>query len=365
MFWQNKNQNQDQDQEQLSLADYLTDGLLVFDSNNKLILANSQVEVFFEIEEEKLLGKSILELARFPDFKNLVSLLGGGIREVFRQELQVRENFVLEVTTVSIMQGHTRNKTLVVLHDVSREKLAQKMKTEFVTLAAHQLRTPISALKWCLEMLLEGDLGKLNSGQRKVLEKAHSTNDKAIRLINDLLNVAEIEEGRYLSNLSLSDIEDLIISVVKDFKDKMEEKKLNFEFIKPKDRLPKVMLDEEKMEIAVRNILDNAVRYTASAGKVSIFIIKKEKEIEVQIKDTGLGIPRAQQDKLFSKFFRASNILKVDTEGTGLGLYIAKNIIEAHGGVIWFDSREGKGSTFYFSLPVKKRFGQYLREEFY
>ena len=361
MFWQNKNQNENG----LSLADYLADGLLVFDSKNKIVLVNPQAEAFFEVEEEKILGKSILELGRFPNFRELVSLLGGGIREVFRKEIQIRENLILEVTTVSVMRNHTRVKTLVILHDVSREKLTQKAKTEFVTLAAHQLRTPTSAVKWSLEMLLGGDLGELNSEQRKVLEKSHKSNDRAIKLINDLLNVAEIEEGRYLSALSLSGIEGLITSVVKDYKEKMERKKINFEFIKTKDHLPQIMLDEEKMKIAVRNIFDNAVRYTPTGGKISIFIIKREKEIEVQIKDTGLGIPEDQQDKVFTKFFRGSNITKIDTEGTGLGLYIAKNIIEAHDGIIWFESKEGKGTTFYFTLPVRKRFGGYLTEEFY
>ena len=360
MIWKKENLGN------LSVADYLVDGLLVFDESNKLILVNPQAESFFEAGEEELLGKSILDLNRLSNFRSLASLLGGGIKEVFRKELQISENFILEVTTVLIMRGHTKAGTLVVLHDISREKLAQKMKTEFVTLAAHQLRTPISAVKWSLEMILEGDLGGgLNEEQKKILIKAQEANNRSIRLINDLLSVAEIEEGRYLSELSLSSIEDLILFAAREYKEKMEKKKIKFSFQRSEEKLPKIMLDKEKIKIAVKNIIDNAVRYTPRGGKISVAVKKNRKRIEVQIKDTGLGIPRDQQDKVFTKFFRASNITKIDTEGTGLGLYISKNIIEAHGGIIWFDSKEGKGTNFYFILPLKEKFGEYLTEEFY
>ncbi|PIR72667.1 MAG: hypothetical protein COU42_00350 [Candidatus Nealsonbacteria bacterium CG10_big_fil_rev_8_21_14_0_10_36_24] len=349
----------------LTITDYFTDGLLIFDKNNKVVLINPWAEEFFGVEKEKILGKSILDLNRFPKFEPLVFLLGGGVKEVSREELQISENLILEVTTVPIITGGIKLSTLVILHDVSRERLVQKMKTEFVTVAAHQLRTPTSAVKWSLEVLLEGDLGKLNKEQKKLIEKAHKTNDKAIRLVNDLLNVAEIEEGRYLSKLVLLNIEDLIQSIIEEYKEQIKEKKIKFEFKKPEEQLPKTMVDVEKTKIAVRNILDNALRYTLPKGKISIFVKKEEKNIEVQIQDSGLGIPLNEQDKIFTKFFRGSNIMRIDTEGTGLGLYIAKNIIEAHRGIIWFESEEGKGTTFYFTLPIKEKFGEYLTEKFY
>lgn len=371
MFWGKKKNKKEEEfyenlrENGLTITDYFTDGLLIFDKDSKIVLVNPRAEKFFGVEKEKILGKSILEINRFPKFKPLVSLLGGGIKEVFREELQISENLIWEVTTVPIITGGVKVSTLVILHNVSREKLVQKMKTEFVTVAAHQLRTPTSAVKWSLEMLLDGDLGKLNEGQKKIIEKAHKTNDKAIRLVNDLLNVAEIEEGRYLSKLVLTDISDLIQFVVEEYKEQIKEKKIKFAFTKPEEQLPKIMLDVEKTKIAIRNILDNSVRYTLPMGKISIFIKKEEKNIEVQIQDSGLGIPLNEQDKIFTKFFRGFNIMRIDTEGTGLGLYIAKNIIDAHGGKIWFESEEGQGTTFYFTLPIKERFGEYLTEEFY
>jgi len=362
MFWKNKN---NENENNTIITDYLVDGLLVFDRNNKLSLINPQAEKFFGAREEKLLGKSILELNQFPIFEPLVSLLTGGIKEVFRKELQIKEKSILEVTTVPMMAEGEKVSTLVILHDVTREKLANRMRNEFVTLAAHQLRTPSSTVKWSLQTLLEEDLGKLNEKQREIIEKTYQTNNKMIQLVNDLLNVAEIEEGMYLSHIILSDIEEVIQSVVDEYKAEIKTKKIKFEFKKPKEKLEKVMLDLEKMKIAARNIFDNAIRYTFSGGKILISLEKRRKEIMVRIQDTGLGIPLYQQDKVFTKFFRGANIMKVDTEGTGLGLYIAKNIIEAHEGRIGFESEEGKGSIFYFTIPIKEKFGEFITEEFY
>ena len=365
MFWKKNNNNNIFFGSDITIANYLSDGLLVFDRNGILVLVNPQAEEFFEIRKEKILGKPILALNRFLNFKPLVSLLTERTKEFFRKEVHIRENFILEVTNISMIINGEKSGTLVILHNVSRERLVEKMKSEFVTLAAHQLRTPTSAIKWSLQMLLKGDLGELKERQKKIIEKTYKTNDKVIRLIKDLLNLAQIEEGKFLSKIALSDIEDIIQLVINANKKRIEEKKLKLEFKKLENRLPKVMLDVEKMKIAIENIFDNALRYTFSGGKISISLKYNKKEIEVKIQDTGLGIPRDQQSKVFTKFFRATNIMKVDTEGTGLGLYIAKNIIEVHGGRIWFESEKDKGSTFYFTVPVKESFREFITGRFY
>lgn len=377
MFWKRKNKkkksfgdiknikNIRKVKDNTIITNYLTDGLLVFDRNSRLSLVNPQAERLFEVRKEKILGKSILELNRFPSFKPLVSLLGGEIREFFRKELQIRVNFILEITTVAMIVEGEKFGTLAILRNITREKLVDRMKSEFITLAAHQLRTPASAVKWSMQTLLDEDLGKLNEKQKKIIEETYKTNERMISSVNSLLNVSEIEEGKYLSEIVLSSIEDIIQSIVDAHKKEMEKRKLKFEFKKPEERLPKVMLDIEKMKIAIKNIFDNALKYTPPGGKVSISLERDEKEIEVQVQDTGVGIPQEQQEKVFTKFFRGANIIKIETEGTGLGLFISKNIIEAHGGRIWFESEEGKGSTFYFTIPVKERFGEFLTEEFY
>ena len=336
------------------------DGLLVFDPENKLSLINPRAEVFFKIKSREVIGKSVLELDSFPNLKPLIILLGKPslktgvareIKEMSKKELLLEKDLILEVSTISIMVGEERTGTLVVLHDVTREKIVEKLKTEFVSLSAHQLRTPLSAIKWTLQMLLDEDLGEITKEQREFIEKIYESNEKMIRLINDLLDVTRIEEGRYLYRPVLASLENEVQFVVNSYKEEIEKRKLKLEFKEPKKKLPQVMLDVEKMRLAIQNLLDNAIRYTHSGGQVTISLKGDKNKVEFRISDTGIGIPKDQQKRVFTKFFRGANAVKIETGGTGLGLYITKNIIEAHGGKISFKSEEGKGSTFYFSLP--------------
>lgn len=367
MFWEKKNNNENDnfDSTDLAIINYLTDGLFVFGKENKLLIINPQGKKIFDVEESRVLGKSTLDLSKFEKLDILVSFLGAGLRECFREQIEIGSDLIIEVTSVHMKLRQERVSTLVIVHDITREKLADRMKNEFVTLAAHQLRTPISGIKWSLQTLLDGDFGDLSEKQKRVVEEAFKTNNKVINLINDLLNVAEIEEGRYLNKVALSDISEVILSVIEDYKVEAEKKKIKINFNSPEGILPKIMLDVEKIKIAISNLLDNAVRYTLDGGEVDISIKNYEKEIEVKIEDNGVGIPINEQEKMFTKFFRSSNIRKIDTEGTGLGLYIVKNIIEAHEGKIWFDSEENRGAAFYFTLPVKKNYGEFLTSDFY
>ena len=380
MFWERKNNKQEdapqdffsgvQDNKEeinkvLAVLAYFTDGVLVFDHNKKISLINPQAENIFGVKKEEVLGKPLFQLNEFPNFKPLVSLLGGEIQEFQKKEVVINKNLILEVSSSHIAAGSQKAGTLIVLHNITREKLVETMKSEFVTLAAHQLRTPTSAVKWSLRMLLDGDLGKMPEEQRKVIEEAYQTNDKAIQLLNDLLNVARIEEGKFLSKIVSSDLGGLIKSVVQTYAEEIKKKKINFSLEFSDASLPKIMLDVDKMRMALENIIDNAVRYTLPGGKIAISVSVGKKEIEVKIKDTGIGIPEDRQNKIFSKFFRAENAMKIETEGTGLGLFIAKYIVEAHDGRIWFESEPGKGSVFCLTLPTKEEFAEYLTGEFY
>ncbi|MDP2663913.1 MAG: ATP-binding protein [bacterium] len=338
----------------MTIITNFADGLLVFDKTKKLSLINPQAEKFFQIKGEKVTGKRISEFGKTPSVKPLFVLLGDRIKKVFRKELTVGEDLVLEASTVPIASGKEKEPgTLVILHDVSREKIIERMKTEFVSLVAHQLKSPLSAIKWTLKMLMEGDLGKITQKQSEFIGKTYDANERMISLINDLLNVARIEEGRYVYNPVLTSIEDLVQKVIDFSQGEIKNKKIRLEFEKPKTKLPQVSVDAEKIELAIQNFLDNAVKYTSPGGKVTISLKGGIKKIEVSVADTGIGIPENQQKRVFTKFFRAANAMRTETEGTGLGLFIVKNIIRAHGGEAWFESKEGKGTTFHFTLPVK------------
>ncbi len=346
----------------LAIITNFADGLLVFDNENKLILVNPQAEIFFEIRTPDIIGKSISELFSFPLLKPLIELLSKEIEGIFRKELPIKENLTLEVSIIPLTKEEEILGNLVILHDITREKMVERMKTEFVTLAAHQLRTPLSAIKWTLRMLLDGDLGAITEEQKDFVEKTYRSNERMISLINDLLNVTRIEEGRYLFKPALADIEAVVQFVVKSYQEEIEKREIKFEFIKPTEKLPLILIDVEKIKLVIQNILDNAIRYSRPGGEVTISLRYGKKEIELSIKDTGVGIPKDQQGRVFTKFFRAANVMRMETEGTGLGLFIAKNIIEAHGGKIWFESEEGKGSTFYFTLLLEKKLGEFLKE---
>ncbi len=339
-----------------------TDGLFLFDEKSNLVLVNPQAEVFFKIGAKDLINKPILELSTIPALASLVKLLGPEIKGIFRKEYQPQKDLVLEVSTIPIMGQVEKLGTLIILHDVTREKRIERMKTEFVSIAAHQLRTPLSAIKWTLRMLLDGDLGGITKEQRNFIKKTYSSNERMVTLINDLLNVSRIEEGRYLYKPTWADIEVVAQFVVNSYKEESKKRGIKVEFKKPEKKLPLVLIDGEKIRLAIQNIFENAIRYTRPGGKVTVSLKRVKKEIEVSIKDTGAGIPKEQQERVFTKFFRAANVMRMETEGSGLGLFITKNIIEAHGGKIWFESEENKGSTFHFTLPIKEEeFGEFLK----
>lgn len=232
---------------------------------------------------------------------------------------------------------------------VEEEKI-ERLKTEFVSITAHQLRTPLSAIKWVLKMLLNEELGKITKEQREFLEKIYRSNERMISLINSLLNVTKIKEGKFLYKPVLSQIDELTESIIEVFKDEIKRKQIEFEFKKSK-KLPKILIDVEKIKLAIQNLIDNAIRYTLSGGKVIVSLKRIKGGVKFSVKDTGVGIPKDQQKRVFSKFFRGKNVMRLETEGSGLGLFITKNIVEAHGGKIWFKSEEREGTTFYFTLP--------------
>lgn len=345
-----------------AIVEKLTDGLLLFNKEDKLILVNSQAEDYFDIKGRDVEGRSFKELETFPTIKPLMELLDRESKKVSKKELSLRQELVLEISTVSLEEEEGKAGVLVILHDITREKRVERMKTEFVSIAAHQLRTPLSAIKWTLKMLLSGDLGEVSSDQKELLDKTYQSNERMINLINDLLDVTRIEEGRYVYKPQYSQLEDVVSFVLKSLKGEFEKKGVELKYDKPEKKLPKVKIDVEKMKVAITNLVDNAIKYTPKGGKVTVRIKSGKKELEVSVRDTGVGIPEDQQDRIFSKFFRSANVMRMDTEGNGLGLFIVKNIIEAHKGKVWFESIEGEGTAFYFALPVKKEFEDFLKK---
>lgn len=227
-----------------------------------------------------------------------------------------------------------------------------KLKSDFISVAAHQLRTPLSGVKWVLKLLLDGDLGSVNEDQHGMLKRGYDTNEKMIQLVNDLLNVARIENGNFGYKFGLNDFMKLLNTLLENTVLPSKERGIEIVFENRAGQIPEFTFDQEKLLIALQNIVDNAMKYTLPGGKVRIMIESLGDYLEIKITDTGVGIPKADIEKLFSKFFRAANVIHLQTDGSGLGLFIVKSIIMRHGGQIWVDSVEGTGTTFTVVIPV-------------
>lgn len=226
------------------------------------------------------------------------------------------------------------------------------IQSDFITLTSHQLRTPLSGMKWLLELMQKSSTGALNKKQKELVQKIYSSNERMIALVNDLLEVSRIESGEAKLYLQPTDLESIIRSLLREKTSDIKNKKLKVEFRVEQEPLALVKSELNKIRQAIGNLIHNAIVYSSESDSIAIELKQQDSQILCKISDTGVGIPKNQQKHVFDKFFRGSNILKFETNGTGLGLYITKAFIEASGGRIWFKSEEDKGTTFYFTLPI-------------
>lgn len=234
-----------------------------------------------------------------------------------------------------------------------------KAKSEFISIASHQLRTPLSAIKGYISMLVGGTYGKLSGKVKRPLENVYQSNERLINLINNLLDVSRIEAGKMEFEPELTSVEEIIDSVIGELKITAEQKKLELNFEKPKVALPRIMLDREKIRQVFLNLLNNAIKYTIKGGitiKSEIQNPKSEtsRKIVIEIKDTGEGMTKEDLGKIFETFSRGTIGAQISAEGAGLGLYIARKFVEMHKGRVWAESEgKSKGSTFYVELPMR------------
>lgn len=224
-------------------------------------------------------------------------------------------------------------------------------KSEFISIASHQLRTPLTAIKGYISLTLEGSYGKVPVQIQDVLNKVYSVNDRLANLVEDLLNVSRIEAGRIQYNFQPTQIEALVAELVDTFLVTSKAKHLDLKISLPKHSLPKLLVDPNKIKEVTSNLIDNALKYTP-AGSVVVSVEALADKARIVIKDTGIGIKPEDRDHLFEKFVRSKETTRMVVNGAGLGLYVGKNFIMAHGGKIWAESEgPGKGSTFIIELP--------------
>lgn len=232
-------------------------------------------------------------------------------------------------------------------------KALDETKDEFISMASHQLRTPLTSVKGYLSMVLEGDAGEIKKTQRQLLQQAFDSSQRMVYLISDLLNVSRLRTGKFILEAQPTNLSELVEAEVAQLKETASARGLKLSY-EPHSGFPLLMLDDTKIRQVVMNFLDNAIYYTPSGGKITASVKATDEAVEYTVTDTGLGVPKKEQHHLFTKFYRAGNAKKARPDGTGLGLFMAKKVIVAHGGAIIFKSAEGKGSTFGFTFPRKK-----------
>ncbi len=235
--------------------------------------------------------------------------------------------------------------------DITHENEVDRMKTEFISLASHQLRTPLSAMKWFGEMLIKGDAGTLNTEQKAYADNILASNKRMIELVDDLLNISRIESGRIIIDPEPVHLQSMMDEVINEAKIKTNTKKQEI-ILSVQPNLPEVDLDKKLIREVYANLITNASKYTPDGGVIRISISTKGNDLVSEVNDTGYGIDERDKGKIFTKFFRSQRTSKFDTEGNGLGLYLVKTIIDSSGGKISFESSEGKGTTFTFTLPI-------------
>ena len=228
-----------------------------------------------------------------------------------------------------------------------------KIKSEFISVASHQLRTPLSAIRWETELLLSKQRKGLSKKQLENIENISVLSARMTRLVNDLLDVVRIDQKRLVLKKTSTDLTKIICEKVDELRPLFEERNIEV-VVNCKKNVPKILSDPERIRMVMDNLISNSVKYTVNQGKIEIKLFRKDDLVLFSIKDNGVGIPEEQHKRVFEKFFRSDNVVKYQTEGTGLGLYITKSIIEQSGGKIWFQSVENLGTIFNFALPIRK-----------
>ena len=347
---------QQEKEKTVAIVNNFTDGLLFFDHHGSLKMINPQGSKILCIDSEQVFDKNIKELKGFNDNLNsVIEIAEKSVKSVLREEISFGNGVFMEVSSVPVRYDDETIGTLIIVHDITREKNIEKMKTDFVSLAAHQLRTPLAGIKWTLRAVSEeaDELGDTSINIKDLALKAYGANERMINLVNDLLNVTRIEEGKYVYDAEEININTVVDLALEEYRDIVESNGLELVVSYPEEDLPFVSADKDELTLVLKNFLDNAIKYT-NEGKIflSVESIDDGAGVKVAVADTGVGVPNEHKKKMFDKFSRAENVQKMDTEGSGLGLFISKNIIEAHKGEIGFDSEEGKGSTFFFIIPT-------------
>ena len=344
----------------------LEDGTIIYNREFRVLFFNPAAEDLFNLKAETVVGQIVkTQDVERPEFQRLAQVIfpslapsitsrskAGVYPQIVDLSFEEPDMELRVITTVISDASGGILGFMKVIHDRTREQFLLRSKSEFVTVASHQLRGPVTNINWALESLVKDQ--SLSAESKVLVQNALMGGQQLLKIIEDLINIAKIEEGRFGYNFEPTDIVAFINNILAQVMPQARRASIKVYFDRPKDPLPQVLINQEKMTMVFYNFLDNAIRYNVQNGEVTVKVeaIPGEPFIQVSVKDTGIGISAVEIKKIFGKFFRAENAMKFQTEGSGLGLYINKNIVLAHGGKIWAESEMNRGTTFFFTLPT-------------
>lgn len=265
------------------------------------------------------------------------------------------ETYFAEINITPVLDAKGEVEFFVgIERDITYIKEVDKVKNEFISLASHQLRTPLSSIKWLCELFWQEDTNRLTKDQKKIVGKVQNENERLIKLVNSLLNVSRIESKKINLNPSLTDISKLTRDIVDSFRKQIGDRQQTIEVNFP-DTTQELFIDAKLVGEALLNLISNASKYTPIGGRLWVKERAAGNEFVISVTDNGIGIPINDQRRIFEKFFRAQNANQTLTDGNGLGLYFVKWVAEQHGGRVWFESTQNVGSTFYLAFPIKSK----------
>ena len=330
------------------------DDLSLDESIRRLLMSYNVAVAIPVVREKVILGYMLLGDKRSGDYtRRDLRLL-----QAIVDELVIAIQKATAVEQVKELNAHLEQRidtaTRELRHTNAQLHKLDEAKDEFISMASHQLRTPLTSIKGYISMLMEGDVGSITKEQEHLLREAFISSERMVRLIGDFLNVSRLQTGKFMIDRHPVDISQLVKNEIEGLSPSAAARSLTFEYQSPKN-LPLLQLDENKIQQVVMNFADNAIYYSKENSVIKISLRKTKQAVEFTVTDTGIGVPKDQQSKLFSKFFRASNARLQRPDGTGVGLFLAKKVIDAHKGEIIFTSKEGKGSTFGFRLPLETK----------
>ncbi len=349
-----------------TILDSIGDGVFVLDADRNIILANPVTLELSGFTRKDLLGHPYNHVLQFVDEKTGKDVsefmdtvfTRGQVAEMGEQTLLIRQDGSKLPVADSAAPLKDLNGAVigcvVVFRDATKQREIDHMKNEFVATASHQLRTPLTALRWILELLPKPEIGPLNPTQARYVDRLHASTLRLIDIVNDLLNLSRLENGKIDLKLEPINLLEQTTVVINNIRAMAYERGIKVECKAPPGPLPHILADRTHLQAVIQNLIANAVKYSLERGMVEVDLSLVGDRIQFKCRDDGIGIPKTQQKQIFSKFFRADNAIAQTTLGTGLGLAIAKMIIERMGGKIWFHAIVGKGSTFYFELPVAR-----------